>query len=141
MILSVLHLSCRQEQVVRRAVLREDALRALATKTVTPEYPADSLKRSSQGVVVVRVGLAVTGKIDLLEVLQAPDPAIARAVRGAVEQWTFSAFVSGATHAPVPAEGKLFFYFQRRGDKRLILSAGEAAAVRSWSANLLGEAK
>jgi hypothetical protein len=114
----------------------ESSLRSLAVKTVAPEYPASSVKAGASGISVADVVAAQTGVVQAVEILEAPDQAIADAVRAALTQWKFPVGV-------FPIQGKLTFYFRiekgkgrvfdpqehaRRAENRAAFSAGNLHA-------------
>ena len=101
------------EQEAPRAVnLRELSLRRAASVSPMPAYPQTSLKSKATGVAVAAVSIAVDGRIDKVEILDAPDPDIAAAVREAVMRWVVP-WQSGPAGEPArPRTGKLTFYFR-----------------------------
>lgn len=108
----------------------ESRFRLDVTSQVTPEYPAASVTRGSEGVVVSQVIGTPDGRIERVHVLQSPDPDIAAAVRDAVLQWTF--------RPPHPGQlrDKLTFYFQIRNRKGVVLNpeqvAGNEDVFAAW---------
>ena len=93
----------------------EISLRQMAVTSVTPEYPASSVKAGVSGIAVADVIAAATGIVQSIEVLEAPDQAIADAVRAALNQWKFSAF-------RYPMQAKLTFYFRIEQGKGRVLN-------------------
>ncbi len=93
----------------------EISLRRLAVTSVTPEYPASSIKAGVSGIAVADLVAAATGGVQSVEVLEAPDQAIADAVRAALNQWTFPA-------APFPMQAKMTFYFRIEQGKGQVLN-------------------
>ena len=92
--------------------LREPSLRRAASVSPLPEYPQTSLKSKVTGVAVASVSIGRDGRIDKVEILEAPDPDIAAAVREAVERWVVP-WRSGPAGEPArPRTGKLTFYFR-----------------------------
>lgn len=83
----------------------ETSLRRLAVTPVAPEYPASSVKAGASGIAVADVIAAQTGVVQSVEILEAPDQAIADAVRAALTRWKFPA-------GSFPIQGKLTFYFR-----------------------------
>jgi TonB family protein len=92
----------------------EAVLRKLASKTVMPQYPAQSKKRGSKGIAVVRVDLDEKGELSDLRVLEAPDSDIEASVTDAVKQWQFGP-ARGANGEPLRIRSKLTFYFVSDG--------------------------
>jgi outer membrane biosynthesis protein TonB len=134
-VLAACCLSCgrAKPQGSPKAFVAETVLRASATSAAPPLYPEASVRRFSRGVAVAKVQLADTGRLESLEVLQAPDPLIARAVQKAVRLWVFKPVVSARTGQPIAAEGKMFFYFEIQDGEGVVLTANEAARTHGWS--------
>jgi len=89
--------------------LSEGPLRKRAVKVISPRFPEDPEKRGVAGVAVAEIQIDRAGKVSAVRVLQAPDPAIEKAVAEAVKEWRFEpAMVGGAA---VRVRGKLTFYY------------------------------
>lgn len=69
-----------------------------------PVFPAASLERKSEGVVVLQVTADPTGQVGDAVVLEAPDAEIGAAARAAALEWRFST-------SPRTVQSKLTFYF------------------------------
>jgi rhodanese-related sulfurtransferase len=113
-------------QTLPRAVsMLEGSLRQAVATRVMPDYPAASLARRSEGVVVVRVRAGLDNRMERVDIVQSPDPDIAAAVRAAVTQWTVAR--RSETGGPVgnAAESRLTFYFQIRRGKGVVLNPDE----------------
>jgi rhodanese-related sulfurtransferase len=113
-------------QTQPRAVsMLEGSLRQAVATRVMPEYPAASLARRSEGVVVVRVRAGLDNRMERVDIVQSPDPDIAAAVRAAVTQWTVAR--RSETGGPVgnAAESRLTFYFQIRNGMGVVLNPDE----------------
>ena len=93
----------------------EGGLRQMALSSVMPSYPASSLAAGTSGVAVAAILTSTTaGGAPTVEILEAPDPAIADAVRAALAKWTFAVF-------QYPMQGKLTFYFRiEQGKGRVV---------------------
>ncbi|HKV37854.1 MAG TPA: energy transducer TonB [Blastocatellia bacterium] len=87
----------------------EASLRKAAVKIVTPEYPEDSKKARATGVAVASVGTDTSGNVESVEIVEAPDSSIKKAVDSAVRQWRFGQAFAGGK--PVKVLGKLTFYY------------------------------
>jgi hypothetical protein len=98
-----------------RATTSEVGLRQMASTTVTPSYPATSVKAKTAGVAVADVTAPVAGGAPAVEILEAPDEAIADAVRAALAGWTFPT-LRFATSA------RLTFYFRIENGKGRVLN-------------------
>jgi hypothetical protein len=97
-----------------RMTTSETSLRRIAVTAVTPEYPASSVRSGVSGIAVADVVAAPTGGVQSIEILEAPDQAIADAVRAAINQWKFPATV-------YPTQAKLTFYFRIEHGKGRVL--------------------
>ncbi len=113
----ILHSALALAVVVPRAqtlAFPETSLRRLAVTSVAPEYPASSLEAGASGIAVADVIAAQTGVVQSVEILEAPDQAIADAVRAALTRWKFPA-------GSFPIHGKLTFYFRIEKGKGRVL--------------------
>jgi TonB family protein len=98
----------------------EFSARRAATRKVTPAYPAASVARKSAGVAVASFTSDPSGKVQSVTILEAPDEAIAAAVREAVEAWEFSPITVMGESGPSGLRGKLTFYFRVNGNKGMV---------------------
>lgn len=105
----------------------ESVLRKLATKTVMPIYPETSKNQGVKGVAVAKLHANEKGVLTNIEILEAPNSEIGRAVINALQQWRFKApYVEGKV---IAFEGKLTFYF--------IISGGRARVENPRKFNLV----
>jgi rhodanese-related sulfurtransferase len=119
--LAVVLPTCVEAAPLQREVNRgEWGLRTSATTAPKPEYPAASLTTRVAGVVVASVRFDLEGKLNTLEILEAPDPHTAAAVRDALARW-----IVPPTQTKSPIRGKLTFYFQVRDGKGVVLDPDE----------------
>ena len=94
----------------------EIGLRRAALTSVTPSYPASSVKAGVSGIAVAAVVTStVAGGAPSVEVLEAPDQAIADAVREALGKWTFRVL-------QWPMRAKVTFYFRIEQGKGRVLN-------------------
>jgi rhodanese-related sulfurtransferase len=113
--LSALALAVMAPQA-RTILASEGGLRQMALTSVTPSYPASSVKAGVSGVAVAAVVTSTTkGGAPAVEILEAPDQAIGDAVREALGKWTFPVWT-------YPMEGKLTFYFRVEQGKGRVLN-------------------
>ncbi|HET6862102.1 MAG TPA: energy transducer TonB [Pyrinomonadaceae bacterium] len=105
-------LAVRQYKV---ATLPERTLRKWAKITVMPVFPTESKNRKSQGVAVAEVQIDELGNVSKVEVLEAPDPPIAKALIVAIKQWKFEPGKDDSDGKPIRMQGKLTFYFVIEG--------------------------
>jgi len=73
------------------ARISEADFRAITVSDPLPVYPAASLQRASAGVAVADLTLGRDGRVETINLLEAPDDEIGKAVESAVRQWTFDA--------------------------------------------------
>jgi len=99
----------RQSNTVGMA---ESSIRRVATKRPLPAYPAESIARKSSGVAVAAVASGVDGRMASVTVLEAPDDAIAAAVREALLAWEIPSTKVMGRSEPYGIRGKVTFYFQ-----------------------------
>ena len=93
-----------------------------AERTCVPEYPESSIAVGSQGLAVAQLDIGADGSVRRVDILQAPDEAIARSVRECV-----------ARFRPRPlklvsksfSRGKLFFYFVNSGQGGMVYVAND----------------
>jgi TonB family protein len=121
--LSVLGAST-QGSAVRVGISGESLLK-MATYAPPPTYPADSLGARTEGVVITEVLVGPDGRIQSVDVLQAPAAAMGRAVREALMQWTFKNTLRSPSGSPTIIHTKLMFYFQIDGGRGVVLTAQE----------------
>jgi len=100
----------------------------LAVKVVLPEYPLDAIKKHQTGVAVALVYTDDKLNVSRVDILQAPSPVIANAVRDAVSKWKFRAMSSATARQKLI--GKLTFYFLRYKGKYQVLNPQEAPNLK-----------
>ena len=96
-------------------------IQGLATTRVMPEYPGSSVDKKVEGVAVVEILTDVDGRVARADVLEAPDMAIAEAVRSAVLQWRIEAPQVFGSPERRRAQAKLTFYFRIRDGRGVVL--------------------
>lgn len=107
----------------RRMLSNDQGLRKLATHAPAPPYPVSSLAAKTTGVAVAAVSIGPDGRTEKVDVVEAPDAAIERAVRDAVIQWVYRPVAA-------PVTGNLVFYFHRQGARGFVSSPDEMKALR-----------
>ncbi len=121
LLLLICFLSCLATagQATKVVNVDEAGIRRSAAKKTLPAFPEDSRKRRSQGVAVVRLEYDGNGTVVSVEVLEAPDSELGRAIADAVRQWTFKP--SSIRGEPINIRGKLTFYclIDRKGIGRV----------------------
>ena len=93
------------------ATVPEKTLRKFAKTVVMPVYPDASQRDGAQGVAVAKLDINEEGTVNKVEVLEAPDDAIANALVTALKMWTFQRPIEDSTGKPIRLAGKLTFYF------------------------------
>lgn len=111
---------------VRAAKMSGANLRKYAIEAPLPPYPVASVKAGTQGVAVVGLAVDQSGQVRSVNVLQAPDGDIARAVRSTLKGWTFSLPMRPDGH-PSRFTSRLAFYFAIRDGAGLVLAPDLAA--------------
>ena len=82
-----------------------------------PRYPTRSLENGAAGVAVASIVVGFDGRIERVDVLEAPDADIAEALRDALERWVLPVHPSG----PARTAATMVFYF--------LIEAGEGRVV------------
>lgn len=100
----------------------ERSVRARATNKIMPAYPSTSLRAKAEGVAVALIEANPAGTVETVRVLQAPDDAIAAAVRDAVKQWTVPELKVAGSAQHYVTQARLTFYFQIAGGRGRVLS-------------------
>ena len=75
------------ENLLPVAKTSQAAIEDLALRKPFPRYPARSLENGAAGVAVASIRLGPDGRMEQVDVLEAPDTDIADALRGALEHW------------------------------------------------------
>jgi len=93
----------------------ESVLRQRATYQPKPEYPSALREGSVGGVVVADVWLAPNGRLDSVQIVQAPNSELGEATREALLRWSFDPFPRPeGIDRDVRIRSKLTFYFDSR---------------------------
>lgn len=112
-------------RAVSMVKLSEMTLWERATRVVMPVFPELSISRQSNGVAVSTVWINLSGGVERVDVLEAPDADIASAVRSALLQWTFLRTSLQGSIAPLRAQGKITFYFENHSGSAEVLRPHE----------------
>ena len=105
-------------QNIDYVLMRESVLRKRAVKVVMPVYHARAIKLRAKGVAVGEVQINERGEVTSVNVLDAPDESIEKALADALKQWKFQPLTDNGVAFNV--EGKLTFYFVIEGSKFLV---------------------
>lgn len=98
------------------------AIEALASQKPFPGYPARSLENGAAGVAVASILIGSDGRMERVDVLDAPDADIGRAVRDALGRWMLPQHLfEGDPRGPFKVSATMVFYF--------LIEAGEARVV------------
>ena len=120
------------EDRVPLARTSQPAIEDLATRKPFPRYPAASLGNGTAGVAVASILIGFDGRMERVDVLEAPDPHVADAVRDALGQWVLPPI--RFDHNPgVPYKGMatMVFYFLIEEGEGRVVSGPVLAAERS----------
>jgi rhodanese-related sulfurtransferase len=90
----------------------ESSMRRMADHKPMPVYPPASVQQRHSGVVVAFVVATPAGPVERVDILEAPDPDIAAAVKTALMQWTFTPVTIAGRPESYGGQGKLTFYFR-----------------------------
>lgn len=124
------------ENLLPPARTSQAAIEDLALRKPYPRYPARSLETGAAGVAVASVLFGFDGRMERVDVLDAPDEGIADALRGALGRWAIPpGFGEDAPDGPFKLSATMVFYFLiEAGEGRVVSGpflAFERAAVRS----------
>ena len=98
------------------------AIEDLALRKPYPRYPARSLENGAAGVAVAWIRFGFDGRMDQVDVLEAPDEDIAEALRDALGRWAIRrGFTDDAPGGPFKVSATMVFYF--------LIEAGEGRVV------------
>jgi rhodanese-related sulfurtransferase len=109
----------QQPNVVRMA---ESGIKRVATSRTMPIYPAQSVPRKSSGVAVAAIMSGADGRVTNVIVLEAPDEAIAEAVRDALMKWQIPPTTVLGRPELYGVSGKITFYFQFTGGRGRVVN-------------------
>ena len=102
------------------------AIEDRALRKPYPRYPARSLETGAAGVAVASILFGVDGRMEQVDVLEAPDEDVADALRGALGRWTIPpGYAEDAPDGPFKLSATMVFYF--------LIEAGEGRVVSGLS--------
>ncbi len=101
----------------------ESSIRRVATKKPMPLYPAESVAKKSTGVAVAAIASGVDGRVASVTVLEAPDDAIAAAIRDALLNWEIPPTSVMGRSEQYGVRGKITFYFQITNGRSRVANA------------------
>lgn len=115
-----------QEMPLPGAMARsEGGIQGDALSRTMPVFPPESAGRGVRGVVVARILTALDGRMDRVDILQAPDRATGDAARAALMQWTFPPSRPTPDGRRFVLQSKVTFYFEIRGGRGVVLNPEE----------------
>jgi len=114
------------QAAVPRVTIGADALLNLRGTGALPEYPASSLAKGTSGVAVATINVGVDGITSAVEVHQAPDAAIAAAIRRSFAGSTWRPLTYQGQRAAMRA--KIVLYFKIEGRRGTVVAATAATA-------------
>lgn len=100
-----------------QAGMSEFGIRRVATTTPMPSYPAASVANGSSGVSVAAIVSGPDGSVTSVTILEAPDDAIAEAVRQALLAWRIPPRTIQGRSEAMGVRGKVTFYFRISGGR------------------------
>jgi TonB family protein len=110
----------------QKALIGLGPLRHSAVFAPLPAYPVQSVRRNSQGVVVVQIEVGTSGQVADLHILETPDEFIGSAVAGTIKKWRFNPAKRGDTQQPLIVVGRLIVYYRIVNGKPTVEDAGLA---------------
>lgn len=97
----------------RRAFGSPQAIRSRAIKAVLPTYPPESIKESREGIVVVEVTIAASGKLDHVAVIEGEEDSMTDSVVTALKLWQFRPLHDSTGELlDMSTSGRLIFAFR-----------------------------
>ncbi len=87
-----------------------------------PEYPTASVRANVEGLVVTEMRVDSQGRVEFLNILEAPDRHTARAIRSALSRWVFRP--PTYRRAPLAMRSRVFVYFRLKPDGPHIVIPG-----------------
>ena len=105
----------------RPGTTSQAAIEAVALDKPFPHYPTRSLENGAAGVAVASIMVGFDGRIERVDVLEAPDADIAEGLRDALERWVLPVHPDG----PRRTGATMVFYF--------LIEAGEGRVVSGLS--------
>ena len=115
---------------IARAKISEEGVRLLALVKPMPLYPAASIKNKASGVAVAEILVSQDGRMEQVNVLQAPDAGVRETLEVVLMKWEFTKVVPTGQSKGVPFSSKLTFYFDVENGKGVVRSPEEKADVR-----------
>ena len=114
------------ENLLPPARTSQAAIEDLALRKPYPRYPARSLETGAAGVAVASILFGFDGRMERVDVLEAPDEDIAEALRDALGRWAIRrGFTDDAPGGPFKVSATMVFYF--------LIEAGEGRVVSGLS--------
>jgi hypothetical protein len=106
-------------EVFAQAGMAESGIRRVATHKLIPLYPAASIAKGTSGVSVASIVSGLEGTVTSVAILEAPDEAIADAVRAALLSWKIPPVTIGGADRieSMGVRGKVTFYFRITGGR------------------------
>ena len=113
----------------RVATTNHAAIEDLAEHKPFPRYPARSVENGAAGVAVASILMGFDGRMERVDVLQAPDADIAEAVREALRRWVLPQdLFEDNPRGPFKAAATMVFYFLIEAGKGRVVSGPALAA-------------
>lgn len=111
-------------------IVAEVTLRRMATRVVTPKYPAEAVEAKIQGIAIADICVPAGGKVAVINEVRAPNERIAAEVTSSLLSWEFG---------PMWAEndpkhlfsygGTIIYYFVHQKGQWLVLNPSDSFYV------------
>lgn len=108
-----------------QAGMAESGIRRFASHKPLPAYPAASVAKGSSGVAVAAIVSGPEGNVTSVTLLEAPDEAIADAVRTALLAWKIPPMTVSGRNEAMGVRGKITFYFRIAGGRGRVFNPEE----------------
>lgn len=124
------------------ATTSHPAIEDLAEHKPFPRYPARSLENGAAGVSVASIRFGFDGRMERVDVLEAPDADIADAMRDALGRWVLpQTLFEDDPRGPFKAAATMVFYFLIEGGEGRVVSGPALAAERTAARSVAGEVR
>jgi rhodanese-related sulfurtransferase len=110
--LVVVAVSAGEARQLKTVMLAESQARRLAIEKPMPAYPADSASSGAAGVAVAAIATGPDGRVTSVEILEAPDEAIAAAMRSTLFAWEIPMRPPPGETLQYQLMSKVTFYFR-----------------------------
>ncbi len=107
------------------------AIEALASHKPFPDYPARSVENGSAGVAVASILIGADGRMERVDVLEAPDADIGKAMLDALGRWALPPHLNtDHPRGPFKVSATMVFYFLIEAGEARVMSGPAMAEAR-----------